>query len=125
MIDHSTYAKNNTQRKQMHYSPNLLSTINNAIDNCKYAIIEYDSREKGVSTREIEPMAIVYKDRKRNLVAWCSLRNDYRSFRLDRLNLIKLKQDEFKRRQDFRVEDLQDDPNAQYHGGDEDYDDED
>lgn len=125
MIDHSTYAKNNTQRKQMHYSPNLLSTINNAIDNCKYAIIEYDSREKGVSTREIEPMAIVYKDRKRNLVAWCSLRNDYRSFRLDRLNLIKLKQEEFTRRQDFRVEDFQDDPNAQYHGGDEDYDDED
>lgn len=124
MID-STYAKhNNTQRKQMHYSPNLLSTINNAIDNCKVAIIEYDSREKGVSTREIEPMAIVYKDRKRNLVAWCKLRNDYRSFRLDRLNLIKLRQEEFQRRQDFRVEDFQDDPNASHYGV-EDYEEED
>lgn len=123
MID-STYARNNTQRKQMHYSPNLLSTINNAIDNCKVTIIEYDSREKGVSTREIEPMAIVYKDRKRNLVGWCKLRNDYRSFRLDRLNLIKLRQEEFQRRQDFRVEDFQDDPNAPNYGHDE-YDDED
>lgn len=122
MIENSTYARNNnTQRKQMHYSPNLLSTINNAIDNCKVAIIEYDSREKGVSTREIEPMAIVYKDRKRNLVGWCKLRNDYRSFRLDRLNLIKLRQEEFQRRQDFRVEDFQDDPNAPNYGNDEYY----
>jgi predicted DNA-binding transcriptional regulator YafY len=69
-------------------------------------------------------MAIVYKDRKRNLVGWCKLRNDYRSFRLDRLNLIKLRQEEFQRRQDFRVEDFQDDPNASHYGN-EDYDDED
>lgn len=119
MMENSTYARNNTQRKQMHYSPNLLSTINNAIDNCKYATIEYDSREKGVSTREIEPMAIVYKDRKRNLVAWCCMRNDYRSFRLDRLNLIKLSQQEFSRRQDFKVEDFQDDPNAPHYNEDD------
>jgi predicted DNA-binding transcriptional regulator YafY len=114
MGENSTYVKSVAQRKQMHYSPNLLSTINNSIDNCKTAIIEYDSREKGVSVREIEPMAIVYKDRKRNLVAWCHLRNDYRAFRLDRLNLIKLKQEEFTRRQDFRVEDFQDDPSGSY-----------
>lgn len=109
MGDHSIYDKSSTlQRKQMHYSPNLLSTINNAIDNTKVATIEYDSREKGVSTRDVEPMAIVYKDRKRHLVAWCRLRNDYRSFRLDRLNLVKIKQEEFMRRTDFRVEDFQD-----------------
>lgn len=115
------YSRSATQRKQMHYSPNLLSTINNAIDNCKVAAIEYDSREKGISIRVIEPMAIVYKDRKRHLVAWCHLRNDYRSFRLDRLNMIKLKQEEFKRRQDFKIDDFQDDTG---HYG-EDYDEED
>ncbi len=110
MSDHSTYAKGaSQQRKQMHYSPNLLSTINNAIDNCKVATIEYDSREKGVTERTIEPMAIVYKDRKRHLVAYCRLRNDYRSFRLDRLNLIKLLSEEFSRREDFNVNDYQDD----------------
>lgn len=103
----------------MHYSPNLLSTINNAIDHCKLAVIEYDSREKGISVREIEPMAIVYKDRKRHLVAWCRLRNDYRSFRLDRLNLIKLEKGEFARRQDFKVDDFQD---AGGNNGAEDYD---
>jgi predicted DNA-binding transcriptional regulator YafY len=122
MIENSTYARSAVQRKQMHYSPNLLSTLNNAIDNCKIATIEYDSREKGVSLREIEPMAIVYKERKRHLVAWCRLRGDYRSFRLDRLNCIKLKHEEFARKQDFKIDDFQDEPNSAY---DEDYGDDD
>lgn len=114
------YSRNAVQRKQMHYSPNLLSTLNNSIDNCKLATIEYDSREKGVSQRLVEPMAIVYKDRKRHLVAWCHLRNDYRSFRLDRLNSVKLKREEFARRQDFNIENFQDEPGS--NGLQEDYD---
>jgi predicted DNA-binding transcriptional regulator YafY len=120
MIENSTYPRNNVQNKQMHYSPNLLSTVNNAIDNLKIAVIEYDSSQKGLSIREIEPMAIVYKDRKRHLVGWCRLRNDYRSFRLDRLNSIKLKQEEFNKRSDFNVAEFQDDQNGSY----EDYDEE-
>lgn len=121
MIGNSTYARGAAQ-KQMHYSPNLLSTINNAIDNLKLAVIEYDSNQKGISVREIEPMAVVYKDRKRHLVGWCRLRNDYRSFRLDRLNSIKLKQEEFIKRHDFNVSNFQDDPSVS--GNYEDYDDE-
>jgi predicted DNA-binding transcriptional regulator YafY len=114
MIGTSTYPKSAAQNKQMHYSPNLLSTVNNGIDNTKVAVIEYDSSQKGITIREIEPMAIVYKDRKRHLVGWCRLRNDYRSFRLDRLNCIKLKQEEFSRRNDFDITGFQDDPNASY-----------
>lgn len=98
----------NSSSKQMHYSPNLLSTINNAIDNTLVCSIEYDSREKGISTRMIEPLAIVYKERKRNLVGWCRLRNDYRSFRLDRLNTIKVLKEEFQPRADFDVKNFSD-----------------
>lgn len=109
MPENYQYSKNGSaQRKQMHYSPNLLSTISNAIDNCKVSFIEYDSREKGVTMREIEPMAMVYKDGKRNLVAFCRLRNEYRSFRLDRLNLIKLESQNFERKADFNIEEFQD-----------------
>lgn len=109
-MGYPSYAKRNGQSQtQMHYSPNLLSTINNAIDHCKLATIEYDSREKGITVRDVEPMALVYKDRRRQLVAFCHLRNEYRSFRLDRLNLIKLKQEEFQRRQDFNISEFQDD----------------
>ncbi len=108
MNENYTQNRNASQKKQMHYSPNMLSTVSNSIDNCKVAEIEYDSLEKGVTVREVEPMALVYKDRKRNLIAWCRLRNDYRAFRLDRLNCIKLKQEEFTRRPDFNLDNFQD-----------------
>lgn len=111
MNGNSTYPRNASPNKQMHYSPNLISTINNAIDNLKVAVIEYDSNQKGITLREIEPMAVVYKDRKRHLVGWCRLRNDYRSFRLDRLNSIKLTQAAFEKRSDFDAAHFQDDPN--------------
>ncbi|MFN8278003.1 MAG: WYL domain-containing protein [Chitinophagales bacterium] len=94
--------------KQMHYSPNLLNCINNAIDYHLVAVIEYDSREKGITVRDIEPMAVVYKEGKRNLVGWCRMRNDYRSFRLDRLNLFKISKDAFQPRADFNIDNFQD-----------------
>lgn len=109
------YAQSAPQQKQMHYSPNLLSTLNNAIDNSLLSTIEYDSRDKGVTLRNVEPMAIVYKERKRNLVAYCHLRNEYRAFRLDRLNMIKVKQENFNRRNDLNLSEFQDDPSASYH----------
>ena len=108
MIDTSTHAKNGSQRKQMHYSPNLISVINNAIESRKVATIEHESFEKGVTLRDIEPMALVYKDRRRALVGWCRLRNDFRSFRLDRINTIKLSHDFFIPKENFKVEDFQD-----------------
>lgn len=97
------------QQKQMHYSPNLISTINNAIQLKKKVTIEYDSREKGITVRDIEPMGIVYRQGKRNLVGWCLLRNDWRTFRMDRLNCIKvnLAQD-FAPRAGFNIEDFED-----------------
>lgn len=114
MIETSTYSQNGVQRKQMHYSPNLLSVIDNGIHNNKVLVIEHESYEKGVTIREVEPMAVVYKDRRRALVAWCRLRNDFRSFRLDRINCVKVKQEDFIRRPDFNVNNFQDDPSQTY-----------
>lgn len=108
MIENSTYERNAAQNKQMLYSPNLVDTVINGIENKKVATIEHDSHLKGVSIRDIEPLAMVYRDGKRHLVAWCRLRNEYRTFRLDRINSIKLKPEQFESRQDFRIEDFQD-----------------
>ena len=106
--ENSSRPREGQQSKQMHYSPNLMGTINNAIIERKILNIEYDSREKGITHRDIEPMAIVYNKGKRNLVGWCSLRNDWRSFRLDRLNCIKLNLSAtFNPRPDFKIEDFE------------------
>jgi len=99
--------RNGGQRKRMHYSPNLIGCINNALENKKMATLEYESRDYEVSTRNIEPMALIYKNRKRHLVAFCHLRNEYRTFRLDRINLIKVNNAEFKAREDFNVEEFE------------------
>jgi predicted DNA-binding transcriptional regulator YafY len=115
MNETSTYQKNAVQRKQLHYSPNLVNTAINAIDHRRLVTIEHDSYTKGISIRDLEPMAIVYKDGRRSLVGWCRLRNDYRSFALDKVITIKIRQEEFNRRCDFKIEDFQDDPNVVYH----------
>ncbi len=114
--ENSTRPREGQQSKQMHYSPNLMGTINNAIIEKKILNIEYDSREKGITHRDIEPMAIVYNKGKRNLVGWCNLRNDWRSFRLDRLNCIKLNLSaSFNPRPDFKIEDFEDNEAPQEH----------
>ncbi len=94
-------------RKQMHYSPNLLSSINNAIDNQRMVSLEYDSREKGITLRDAEPMAVVYKHGKRHLVGFCHLRSEYRSFRLDRISTLRVNGAQFTRREDFDLEKIE------------------
>ena len=105
--------KNDNQRdsgrRKMHYSPNLFSCVNNAIDNRVLVTIEYDSRENEQTTRKLEPMALVYKNRKRNLVAWCHLREDWRSFRLDRIDMVKLHTATFDLRDGFNIEEFEGD----------------
>jgi len=105
--------RNSGQRKRMHYSPNLLGCINNALDNKKIATLEYESRDFEVSTRNIEPMAVIYKNRKRHLVAFCQLRNEYRTFRLDRINLLKVNNNGFTPREGFNVEEFEGDDDFQ------------
>lgn len=96
-------------KRKMHYSPNLLSCLHNAMDHNFLLTIEYDSRENEQTTRKLEPMALVYKNRKRNLVAWCQLRNDWRSFRLDRIEMVKLHTEKFEKRDGFNLADFEGD----------------
>lgn len=101
--------RDNSAKRQMHYSPNMLACVNNAIDNVKLASLEYDSRENEITHRIIEPMALVYKNKKRHLVGWCQLRNDWRSFRLDRIEMIKVSATSFEPREGFNLEDFEGD----------------
>lgn len=94
-------------KKRMHFSPNLLSCMTNAVDNKLMLTIEYESRDNDATTRKIEPMALIYKNRKRHLVGWCHLRNDWRTFRLDRVEMVKLHKDSFVPRDGFRVEEFE------------------
>jgi predicted DNA-binding transcriptional regulator YafY len=103
------FKQQNDSRSKMHYSPNLIDSINNAIQNHKMATIEYEARDFEISMRDIEPMALLFKHNKRNIVGYCHLRNEYRTFRLDRINMIKVNQATFTPRQDFNLSDFEND----------------
>ncbi|MFL7011538.1 helix-turn-helix transcriptional regulator [Enterovibrio norvegicus] len=47
--------------------------------------IHYKTGEGIVSDRVVQPLGQVYWGKVWTLVAWCELRNDYRSFRIDRI----------------------------------------
>ncbi|MCB0541292.1 MAG: WYL domain-containing protein [Chitinophagales bacterium] len=111
---------NQSARKKMHYSPNLLACLNNAIENRVVVDLEYDSSGNELTKRKVEPMALIYKNRKRNLVAFCRLRNDWRTFRLDRIELVKLNSETFAKRDGFNLSDFEGEDNT-----DEEYEEED
>jgi len=51
--------------------------------------IEYTTFEEEVTTkRTVEPVGVYYSFEQWYLIAWCRLRNDYRTFRLDRIREI-------------------------------------
>lgn len=52
--------------------------------------IDYETRDGERSQREIEPISLVGSDHAWYLVAWCRLRDDRRSFRVDRIGEIRV-----------------------------------
>lgn len=67
-------------------SSNALSEIQLAITNQRFLEINYrKAGDTEISFRKIEPYTLISTNRKWILIAWCYLRNSYRSFRIDRI----------------------------------------
>lgn len=75
---------------------NILSSIQIAITSLRLIDINYISLYKNEeSSRLVEPQALYHTQGNWILIAWCRLRKDYREFRLDRIQSIKMKGKEF------------------------------
>lgn len=85
--------------KNWNYSrtSSYLSEIQLAISNFRLIKIFY--KKEGASTansRSVEPFAIYHNtDENWVLIAWCRLRNDFRSFRVDRIENLTLLEEKF------------------------------
>ncbi|GAB1857101.1 HTH domain-containing protein [Flavobacteriaceae bacterium MHTCC 0001] len=80
-------------------SSNALSEIQLAITNFNYIEIKYQkANDNNISFRKIEPYAFYSTNHKWILIAWCYLRNDYRAFRIDRIQHFKILYDTFENR---------------------------
>ncbi|HHI80996.1 MAG TPA: YafY family transcriptional regulator [Planctomycetes bacterium] len=72
-----------------------LSLIQGAIrDRCKVEI-HYLDREEKASFRRLRPLALYFWGKVWTLAAWCELREDFRNFRLDRLQDLRVLEESF------------------------------
>lgn len=63
-------------------------------------LIDYARADEQQSSRTIEPLGLIFWGRVWTLVAWCHLRNDYRTFRLDRIQAIIVTDEKFETNDD-------------------------
>jgi len=61
----------------------LLDEIREAINARVVIEIEYTSLKQQTSTREVKPLGLFFWGKLWTLAAWCELRNEYRTFRVD------------------------------------------
>ena len=64
--------------------------LNQAIERRQQVNLVYQREDGAVSEREIQPLGLIYWGKAWTLLAWCLLRDDYRLFRLDRIQLLGL-----------------------------------
>ncbi len=73
---------------------NNLSDLQYALTNYNLVKIEYINKENTASKRLIEPFAILNSE-DWYLIAWCRLRNEFRFFRLDRIQKMEILTEKF------------------------------
>ena len=76
----------------------LLATVRAAMRAEKTLHIDYADAQGRTSERAIWPAALAYYEEKQVIAAWCLLRRDYRSFRIDRIAAARIGDEGFGRR---------------------------
>ena len=87
-----------TQYKEALYqerSSSNLSDLQNALTNYQLVKIQYTNKEGSSSERVIEPFALLSAENW-YLIAWCRLRQEFRSFRTDRIQKMEVLSENFK-----------------------------
>ena len=85
LIESQSYLTGPSERNEVFFED-----IRNAIKNRKRIKITYRNKQDIYSSRIIWPIALVYMESCWLLVAWCEMRNDFRHFRIDKIEDIVL-----------------------------------
>lgn len=81
------------ERLNSEYS--YLSNIQNAISNQKQVELIYGNLKGEESSRVVEAIGLVFYAFSWHLIAYCHLRNDYRDFKLQRIQKLSLTENDF------------------------------
>lgn len=75
---------------------NILSALQKALTNFYLIRFDYTNAEKSHSTRTVEPFALINTTASWLLLAYCHLRQEFRFFRLDRIQNMEILSKKFK-----------------------------
>lgn len=107
VLQHSQKAKTQLLSERIHIrdsdyikqTSSYLVILQLAITNFNLVEMQYQSAENETSQRTIEPFAVYSTQGNWLLIAFCRLRRDFRSFRLDRIQQIKVLEQQFESHQ--------------------------
>jgi predicted DNA-binding transcriptional regulator YafY len=102
-IEHTLKSKAALLSERIRFSQNTnaertssnLSDLLFALTNFCVVKIEYTNEVNNITTRLVEPFAVLNTNENWLLVAWCRLRNEFRYFRLDRIGQMEILTDTF------------------------------
>lgn len=72
-----------------------LDQFRKAIDNHRLVSMNYQRADGKISERKVKPLGLFFWGNVWTLTAWCQLRNDFRNFRLDRIQQFKVSKETF------------------------------
>lgn len=78
--------------------------LEKAIQDYRVIEVEYESIHSGISQRILEPYFVVFRARAFYFVAYCRMRQDFRTFRMDRVKSLRVLQEGFKPNRDINPE---------------------
>jgi predicted DNA-binding transcriptional regulator YafY len=73
-----------------------LTVMRGAIDEKRKIHLDYVSGEEAATERDVRPLGLFFWGNTWSLTAWCELRGDFRSFRLDRMRTYRPLPDRFR-----------------------------
>jgi predicted DNA-binding transcriptional regulator YafY len=85
-----------------------LALLRAAIREGRKAEIKYRSEDGRETLRVIWPIAVAYFDAQRLIVAWCELRQDFRTFRTDRMLSMQVREEKYPARRKALLKQWQD-----------------
>ena len=84
----------------------MLKQLRGAIEGCRIIQVAYCDEKSQTTDRRLRPMALLFWGNVWTLVAWCELRIDFRSFRVDRFQTLHILEERFTPEPGQRYEDF-------------------
>jgi predicted DNA-binding transcriptional regulator YafY len=72
-----------------------LAALQKAIVDKKAIFLRYNSNNEETTERVVEPIGLCYYSANWHLIGWCRMRNDYRDFRVGRIQRLQIKEESF------------------------------